>query len=50
MTSTYEFSTEAQSRDFWHHLLDQMGFERMVSQCSIELVGGVYTITVRHAA
>ncbi len=50
MTTTYEFSTEAQSRAFWHHLLDQMGFDRMMASCAIKMVGGVYTITVRHEA
>ena len=50
MTTTYEFNTEAQSRAFWHHLLDQMGFERMVNDCTIKLVGGVYIITVSHQA
>jgi len=48
--NTYEFSTEAQSRAFWHHLLGQMGFDRMCAQCSVALVRGVYVITVRHEA
>ncbi len=48
MINTYEFGTENQARAFWHHLLDQMGFDRFADRCSIALVGGVYVITVRH--
>ena len=50
MTTTYEFSTEAQARSFWHHLQDQMGFDRKMACCAIKMVGGVYTLTVRHEA
>ena len=47
MTATYQFTTEAQSRAFWHHLLDQIGLDRLMSECSIKFSDGVYTITVR---
>jgi hypothetical protein len=48
MTNVYEFTTEAQCRAFWHHLVDQMGFERFCAQCSAKLENGVYKITVTH--
>lgn len=48
MTNTYEFGTESQARAFWHHLLDQMGLDRLIAQCSIKLSGGVYQVTVTH--
>jgi hypothetical protein len=50
MTTIYEFSTEAQSSAFWHHLLNQMGFDRMMALCAIKMIGGTYTITVHHEA
>lgn len=50
MTNTYEFISEEQSRAFWHHLLYQMGFDRMARQCSVKVSGGSYIITVRHEA
>ena len=49
MTTTYEFETEQQARAFWHHLLNQMGFERFASNCSIRFEKAVHIITVTHA-
>lgn len=46
MKTTYEFDTEDQARTFWHHLLEQMGFDRMAASCSVARESGGYVVTV----